>query len=355
MKHRTRLTSSALAAAIALGAAACEGGERGSGTRPNEAEPANESPTMVRETPSGPSFLDPLTTEQERNLFEVEADHGQYWRMLALDRFDGETWTSTDSAGSHGGVPLSIPATLPQSGGSLPPGAETLNQTFRVLSDFDSVHTLPMAQTAEEIAGPIGDIIWDPARSQALIDGDLEAGMEYTVRSWIVVPTPEELDRVDHLAPRAYGRWTQLPADLDPRFERMAERWTADATSDYRKVLAIQQHFHRGGFVYSTDIETSDDADDLLEFLTQTRAGFCQQYTAAMVVMVRALGLPARIAVGYRSGTRQKDGSHLVHTTDAHVWVEVLFPRFGWLQFEPETGTTHPNAQPGNYLSPLGP
>ena len=112
-----------------------------------------------------------------------------------------------------------------------------------------------MAQTAEEIAGPIGDIIWDSARSQAFIDGGLEAGMEYTVRSRIVVPTPEELDQVDHLAPRAYGRWTELPADLDPRIAEIAERWTADATSDYRKVLAIQQHFHSGGFVYSTDVE----------------------------------------------------------------------------------------------------
>ena len=135
----------------------------------------------------------------------------------------------------------------------------------------------------------------------------------------------------------------------------MAERWTAGATSGYRKVLAIQQHFHNGEFVYSTEVETDDDDDALLEFLTQTKAGFCQQYTAAMTVMARALGLPARIGVGYRSGTLQEDGSYLVQTTDAHVWVEVLFPGYGWLQFEPEPGTAHPNAQAGTYLNPLAP
>ena len=71
--------------------------------------------------------------------------------------------------------------------------------------------------------------------------------------------------------------------------------------------------------------------------------------------MVRTLGLPARIAVGYRAGTPQEDGSYLVRTADAHVWVEVLFPGYGWLPFEPEPGTVHPNAQAGTYLSPVDP
>ena len=74
-----------------------------------------------------------------------------------------------------------------------------------------------------------------------------------------------------------------------------------------------------------------------------------------MAVMVRALGIPARIGVGFRAGTRQEDGSFLVTTGDFHVWVEVLFPGYGWLQFEPEAGTDHPNAQPGTYLDPVAP
>jgi transglutaminase-like putative cysteine protease len=273
--------------------------------------------------------------------------------MFTLDRYDGESWTSTSLGGSEGGVTLLAPATLPRSTDGPPPGGETLTQTFRILSEFESAHALPMAQTAEEIAGPLGDITWDPERSQAFIDGPLEAGMEYSVRSRIVVPTPEELDRVDHLAPRTYGRWTQLPAELDPRIGEMAERWAAGATSNYRKVLAIQQHFHNGDFVYSTDVEAADDVDSLLGFLTKTRTGFCQHFTAAMTVMVRELGLPARIAVGFRAGTQQEDGDYLVQSGDAHVWVEVLFPGYGWLQFEPEPGPApHPNAQAGTYLNP---
>lgn len=310
---------------------------------------------MRPETPAGLSFGDPRMGTA-RSLFEVDAEHAEYWRMFTLDRFDGESWTSTNPDGSEGGVVVSAPATLPLSGGAPPPGAEPLDQTFRILEDFDSAGTLVMAQTAQEIEGPLGDITWDPERSQAFVDARLEAGMEYTVRSMIVVPSPEALDRVEHLTRRASLRWTQLPAGLDPRIGDIAERWTAGAASDYRKVLAIQQHFHDGSFVYSTDVDSDVDTDSLLEFLTRSKTGFCQQYSSAMAVLVRALGLPARIGVGYRSGTRQEDGSYLVETTDAHVWVEVLFADHGWLQFEPEPGPVpHPNAQPGSYLNPVAP
>jgi len=351
---RHKLTPFALAAAITLATVACDGE---SGARQNGAAPTRVSPTVVPETPAGLSFGDPRTDGgASRNLFEVKAEDGEYWRMFTLDRFDGESWMSADPDGSEGGIPLSAPASLPTPGGHPPRGAETLDQTFRILSEFDSAHALLMAQTAEEIEGPFADITWDPARSQAFIDGPLEAGMVYTVRSRIVVPTPEELDRVDHLAPRAIRQWTELPADLDPRIGEIAERWTADATSDYRKVLAIQQRFHAGSFVYSTDVDTGVDADSLLQFLTRTKSGFCQHYSSAMVVMVRELGLPARIGVGFRTGTRQEGGSYLVKTTDAHVWVEVLFADYGWLQFEPEPGPApHPNAQPGSYLNPIAP
>jgi transglutaminase-like putative cysteine protease len=170
------------------------------------------------------------------------------------------------------------------------------------------------------------------------------------------VPTAEELDQVQDLAPVQYGRWTELPDDLDPRIGQIAQEWTADASSAYDKVLAIQRHFHSDGFTYSTDVDVADDADALLTFLTQTKAGFCQQYATAMAVLVRELGLPARIAVGYQAGTLQNDGSYLVQTKDAHAWVEVFFEGYGWLQFEPTPGHgTHPNQQPGTYLNPEEP
>ena len=291
-----------------------------------------------------------------RDLFEVETTDPQFWRLYTLDEFDGEEWRSSDPDGSEGGQTLTVPAVLPQpTSYSPPPDSQTEPYTFRVLTDFDNGHALPLAQTPEQItAGDLGDVTWDPDRGQAFVGGGLEAGLEYTVRSRIVVPTADQLDQVHNLTPLQYGQWTKLPDGLDPRLEEIAGDWTSDAVSDYDKVLAIQQHFHANGFRYDTDVDVADDADALLTFLTQTKRGFCQQYATAMAVLVRELGIPARVAVGYQTGTKQEDGTYLVQSKNAHAWVEVFFEGYGWLQFEPTPGHgTHPNAEAGTYLNPV--
>jgi len=290
-----------------------------------------------------------------RDLFEVQTSEPQYWRLLTLDEFDGEKWRSSDPEGSAGQT-VTAPTILPQAPGFDFPGdtPPATNFTFRVLADFDNAHALPMAQTPVEItAGDLGDVTWDPTRGQAFLDGGLEAGLEYGISSRVIVPTAAQLDQVQDLTPVQYGRWTELPADLDPRIEQIADEWTRGEDSDYDKVLAIQQHFHTDGFRYETDVDVADDADALLTFLTQTKAGFCQQYATSMAVLVRELGLPARIAVGYQAGTLQDDGTYLVQSKNAHAWVEVFFEGYGWLQFEPTPGHgSHPNAEPGTYLNP---
>ena len=293
-----------------------------------------------------------------RNLFEVVTSDPQYWRLLTLDEFDGDEWRSSDPVGSKDGQTVTVPTgPLPQPQRYVPPSDTTTEPfTFRILTDgFDNGHALPMVQTPEQItAGDLGDVTWDPYRGQAFVDGGLDAGLEYGIVSRVVVPTAEQLDQVIDLSAAQYGQWTALPETLDPRIGQIADEWTKNAVSDYDKVLAIQQHFHSNGFAYTTDVDVADDADALLNFLTQTKAGFCQQYATAMAVLVRELGLPARIAVGYQAGTPQDDGTYLVQSKDAHAWVEVFFEGYGWLPFEPTPGHgTHPNAEPGTYLNPV--
>jgi hypothetical protein len=290
-----------------------------------------------------------------RNLFEVETSDPQYWRLVTLDEFNGDEWRSSDPDGSAGQV--TVPTVL-LPGQSFPAGTPPAEKfTFRILTDFGAdAHPvpLPLAQTPVQInAGDLGDVTWDPSRGQAFVDGGLDAGMQYSVRSRIVVPTAEELDHVTDVSAAQYGLYTELPQDFDPRFEQIANDWTKGEDSDYDKVLAIAQHFHADEFRYSTDVDVPEDSDALLTFLTQTKIGFCQQYATAMAVLVRELGLPARIAVGYQAGTLQDDGTYLVQSKNAHAWVEVFFEGYGWLPFEPTPGHgTSPNAQPGTYLNP---
>jgi transglutaminase-like putative cysteine protease len=299
-----------------------------------------------------------LSGEQPVDLFKVQTSDSQYWQLYVLDQFDGEGWRSSDPDGTEGrqiegGEIVNVSPSV-----SPPPGSETQSSyTFTILRGFDSGLPVPeqIIPPANLIvtAGDLGDMSWDPYLEQAFVDGGLDAGLEYTIRTRSLVPTAEVLDRVQNFAPGQYGRWTELPEDLDRRFEQIAQQWTADATSAYDKVLAIQRQFHSVGFRYSTDVDAADDTDALLTFLTQTKTGFCQQYAAAMAVLVRELGIPARVAVGYRPGTLQDDGTYLVQSTDAHAWVEVFFEGYGWLSFEPTPGHgSHPNAQAGTYLNP---
>ena len=299
--------------------------------------------------------LDPFVSIQNQldqddpvDLFEVtSAGGGAYWRLYSLDTFDGTTWSSTDPHAERGQV-LQSPARLPA---TYPATAEPFAQRFTVLTDIDDPW-LPMAYPAESVTLPFESLRYDPDLGTAVVDGGLDEGLEYTVSSRIVAPGPAELDLVSFGAPAQYGRYTFLPGDLDPRVLEVAERWTRDAATPYQQVMEIQDHFRDGSFTYDQEVEPVADAEALLNFLANTRHGFCQQFATAMAVLVRELGYPARVAVGFRQGTQEGD-RWLVTSKDAHAWVEVYFgPTYGWLAFEPTPTRSNPIAESGTYLNP---
>ncbi len=276
-----------------------------------------------------------------------------YWRSFALDRFDGESWTSSDPDAERGQVRLSPTTFDPQ---SLPPSdaVATITQRFHLLTDFTDT-PLPMAYPPRRVDIPTGQLRYDPELGSVAVPGTMARGSDYAVVSDVVVPTAAELDAVMPTA--ANPTYTRLPPSVPPVITEIAKRWAADATGDtpLRRILAIQDHFTEpGAFRYTTSnrIDTSTDTNALVDFLTRTRAGFCQQFATAMAVLVRALGYPARVAVGYRSG-HLSDGVFTVTSKDAHSWVEVLFPGYGWLPFEPTPDHPNPVARrQGSYLNP---
>ncbi len=301
--------------------------------------------------------LDPFVSIQAQlerkdpiDLFEVTATTGAaYSRLYSLDQFDGTTWTSSDPYAESGQVfssPAELPLTVP-----LPSSSETLTERFRVLHDIDDPW-LPMAYPPEGVTVPLDTFRYDPELGTAFVDGGLDTGMEYTVRSRIVAPTPSELDLVRFEPASDYGRYTFVPATVSPQIKDLAERWAARFTTPYRQILAIQDQFRDGSFEYDQEVEPVADADALLDFLTVSKTGFCQQFATAMAVLVRELGFPARVAVGFRNEPPEGD-TYVVKSRDAHAWVEVYFPGVGWLPFEPTPGRANPIATAGTYLNPL--
>ena len=289
-----------------------------------------------------------LERDDRRELFRVRTDGGEgaYWRLFALDRFDGSEWTASPATLSD---PLAGPVDLPFA--RVDPQASLLAQDVEFLIDGIGGGWIPLAYPAARVDGE-GTIRFDADAATVRLDPEPEAGDRYTVVSAPLSPTPGTLDEVRFLDASVYGRYTELPVESARALARIAAAWTAGAETPYRRVLALQDRFLDGSFRYSLDVpEDEPGTDPILRFLRESRVGFCQQFATAMAALVRSLGYPARVAVGFRQGER-RGTTYTVTNLDAHAWVEVFFPGVGWLAFEPTPGRPNPAATPGSYLQP---
>jgi transglutaminase-like putative cysteine protease len=165
----------------------------------------------------------------------------------------------------------------------------------------------------------------------------LENGDEFLIESWIAVPTQEELIN----AGRNYPDWVrekylQLPGNLPARIRNLARDITKDYETAFEKTTAITNYL-RDNITYRDSIIFPPVDKDLIEwFLFEYKQGFCNYYATAEVLLLRSIGIPARLANGYAEGEVLPDGrSFLVRSINAHAWPEVYFPGFGWIQFEP--------------------
>lgn len=165
----------------------------------------------------------------------------------------------------------------------------------------------------------------------------LSAGTVYSVVSSRGAATPQELRNAPPIpVTEPLERYLQLPASLPARVGELANRITRNATNDYDKVKAIEAYLARN-YRYLIDSPVPPAGRDAVDhFLFDTDVGFCEQFATATMVMLRTLGVPARVAVGYTPGSRNPfTGYYEVRNSDAHAWVEVFFPRLGWYEFDP--------------------
>jgi hypothetical protein len=117
----------------------------------------------------------------------------------------------------------------------------------------------------------------------------------------------------------------------------VARRVAGSARTPYAAVLAIESWLRQGGGFTYDESPPKAKGPPLVTFVTQTKAGYCQHFAGAMAAMLRMLGIPSRVAVGFTSGTLE-DGTWVVTDHDAHAWVEVWFAGQGWVPFDPTPG-----------------
>ncbi|WP_051405163.1 transglutaminase TgpA family protein [Bacillus cihuensis] len=142
--------------------------------------------------------------------------------------------------------------------------------------------------------------------------------------------------------------YTQLPRNLPERIRNLAEKITSTQDNWYDKAKAIENHFDGPEFVYDKqDIPYPEERQDYVDqFLFETLRGYCDNFSTAMVVLLRSLDIPARWAKGYSDGVatiKNGESIYMITNNNAHSWVEVYFPEVGWVPFEPTKGFNNTN------------
>lgn len=304
---------------------------------------------------------DRLKLPAERDVLRVQGERRSYLRLAALDSFDGATWRlgppdqATFSPDPAALFPASavLPAETPIA------AAAAVTTNIEVL-DLENIY-VPVPYQPVQLRGDVGEMFYSTTGgflfTAELEDNELagnprtgvKEGLEYQVSSVTPTPTREQLEQVA-FDPSQIAPYLQLPGSYD-RHRELTEQITtaAGATSVLDRALAVQDWFigPDSDFTYTTDVPQLRGSGALDTFLfdeEQGKQGYCEYFATAMAVMLRASGIPARVAVGFLGGRLSlpadpQNGRPLneytISSGDAHAWVEVLFPGFGWIKFDP--------------------
>lgn len=323
------------------------GSTRGGATEVGPASPLGSSDSMdtsLRMTPSDAVVL------------RVRADAPDFWRGAAFDRWNGRTWTATGTGSqplATGGDAAYVSPELgaPAGGpGDVEAAEPQLHQTVTVVGT--GMDLVVGARVMRTLYLPVG-ATEDPTDGSVTTVEPLRPGDVYSVVSRRPLVTEDALRKHD---PRATGlepafadRFLQLPSVPD-RVLALAREVTAASPTTYDAIRDLEA-WMGNNLTYTLDIPPLPDGVDAVEqFLFVDRAGFCQQIASSLAVMLRSIGVPARVAVGFVPGDRDAvSGEYVVRASDAHAWVEVWFPGVGWQGFDP-TANVPLSGEPGDSL-----
>jgi transglutaminase-like putative cysteine protease len=277
-------------------------------------------------------------------VMQVRANRPTFWVGETFDTWLGESWVQSKTRSQA--LRQSLPFVLPPSTGSSFAGQPDL-QTFYVAGT--SANLVFHAESASELWFPSLRVFVSPNGTIVSPIG-LGSGSIYTVESLVDDPTPAQLRRDDKplsLPAATIRQSLQLPHSY-PRATSLARSITAHDSTTYDKVASLIGWMSRHTR-YSTDIPPlPKGADSVDEFLFGNRVGFCEQISTSLAVMLRSIGIPAREAVGFvPGGYNPITDLFQVHANDAHAWVQVWFPGYGWQSFDPTAVVPSTAPSPG--------
>ena len=269
-----------------------------------------------------------------------------HWRGIALTNFDGARWftpvrdQNVVVANADGEYALGLSRLYR---GKFSP------LHYTVLMEPMETDAIFIAPRAESIRGRFGEAsiqlngIGIQHGPSLLIDqtGSLSNSfhssikIRYEGKSLVpATPASELRNASSDYPPAIQVVYLQLP-ELDPRVRALAEKTASSAKSEYDKAVNVQNYLI-SHYAYTLNLTGSPSKDPLAQFLFERKAGNCEYFASAMTVMLRAVGIPARYVTGFLPGEyNDVGGDYIVRQSDAHAWVEVFFPDYGWITFDP--------------------
>ncbi len=261
-----------------------------------------------------------LTEQPDAELFTVDAPTRLYWRIAALDRFDGTIWGIESPAQD---VTTALARRRPPS---------TVRQHFTITALDD--RWLPAAYDPRATDLHDARVV---AESGTLVASTQDlTGLRYRVDSRIAGrPTAAQVRATAAPVPDRLLAQTTLPSSFPESVRQQARQIVTGASTPYERAQRLQAYFLDGSFTYDLRGPGGSSSEAIVNFL-RSRRGFCEQFAGTYAAMARAVGLPARVAVGFTPGEYEaSQGVFSVRARDAHAWPEVWLAGLGWTQFEP--------------------
>jgi transglutaminase-like putative cysteine protease len=270
-----------------------------------------------------------LTSRSNAEFFSVRADFASYWRLSALASFDGNEWGLPERSLTSADGELSTARA----------GTDELRQEITIAALGDKfVPTAPDPVAASPQKG----LRWNADSSTLLkTDGKLIAGSIFE----IVSASPRfDLRTLQTATSNDAGDaiYLELPDNFPLSVRELAREVTAVSTTPYEAAITLQDWF-RSQFEYSLEVQPGHSNSAIEDFLSD-RVGYCEQFAGTYAAMMRTLGVPARVAVGFTPGNFNGE-RYSVLGKNAHAWPELWFDGLGWVLFEPTPGRGAPGAE----------
>ena len=272
-----------------------------------------------------------LREDRPGGWLEALPDELRYWRGIAYDTYTGRAWRNSDAV-------------------RLPPGQDAEGAAYAPTGRTSTVvlgFTLPPGKSdllyapADPLRLSIPYLLQTRNRDLAAIDhsalratGSAARGRSYEVDVPATTPSADELRRAPAAAPAWAGRYLQVP-DLAQRVRDLATATATSAPTPYDRTLAVERML-RALPVAAQPVLVPLDKETVEQVLFEAHSGSAEQLSTAMIVLLRAQGIPARLTSGYVAGRYNSEaGAVVVTERDAHAWPEVYFNGIGWVPFEP--------------------